>query len=208
MKRRRETLFRAITESMRIEIWNRFLKGKETMEEIGKVLGKDRRTISYHINRTMEEFHSQNMTSAGLHLQRELEICNKGAADAWKMYYRMEEAFEASRGLQEVKTVSGKALNNKDGSARKSGKIELDSTTAEIQTKTENSAGDPRFAKLMLEAQDLIREWHIRRCKIQGFEAPKTQINIGGDVNITSARQYIIGELSVLASRQGTGANS
>ncbi len=207
-QRNRETLALAITEAMRIEIWNRFLKGKETMEEIGKSIGKSRQTIGYHINKTMEEFHSHNMTAAGLHIQRELEICNKGAADAWKLYYKAEDAFEASKGNHKVETVTGKALNTAKGKPRKDGKILLDTTSTEIQTKTEESAGDPRFLKLMLEAQELIREWHIRRCKIQGFEAPKTQINIGGDVNITSARQYIISELTLIASRQGTGANS
>lgn len=204
-KRNRETLALAITESVRMEIWNRFLKG-EFMEDIGKSIGKSRQTIGYHINKTMEEFHSQNMTSVGLHIQKELAICDKGAADAWVMYYKAMDAWEASKGFHEVKTITGKALNKKDGKPRL--KIELDSTTTEIQTKSEEFVGDPRFLKLALEAQDLIREWHIRRCKIQGFEAPKTSISIGGDVNITSAREVIISELTSIATRQGTGANS
>jgi hypothetical protein len=201
--RNRETLQKAITESFRREIWNRFLVGKELMEDIAKSFGKSRQAIGYHIQKCMEEYHAQNMTDAGNYLRKEIEICNKGTADAWRLYYEAMDSWEKTKGSHVVKTITGKTLNRKDGKAR--AKIELDASTAEIQEKTEESAGDPRLLKLAMEAQELIREWHIRRCKLQGFEAPKTQINIGGDVNITSARQYIIGELSSIASRQATG---
>ena len=184
---------------MRIEIWNRFLQG-ELMEEIGKSIGKSRQTIGYHINKSMEEYNSQTMTKVGYHLQRELEICNKGAADAWRIYTEAWDAWERSKGSHKVETITGKALNTNKGKPRM--RIQLDSTTTEIQTKTEEIFGDPRLLKIALDAQDTIREWHVRRCKLQGFESPKTTINIGGDVNITSARQFIIGELSGIASRQ------
>jgi len=209
MSKNRDTYQKAITEVQRSKMWNLFLQGKY-QDEIGKELDIPRSTVGYHIRQTLTEYRSANLTSAGNYIAAELETCNTGEAEAWKIYFEAWRAWESSKGTHEVVTESGKALNRKDGKPRL--RLQLDSTTTEIQVKKEKLVGDPRLLKIALEAQEQVKKWHERRCKLLGIENPKAPLGdlfggMGADVTVTTARQIIISELSIIASRSKATSN-
>jgi hypothetical protein len=164
------------TELMRKRIWDLYLTGEFKEWEIAAQLGTSQQLVSYHLRICLRGFQQNNFTQAGYWLAREIEKCNYGEAQSWKIYEAAEKGWNRSIGKSKVTSQRARPEKLYDQDGRpiiENGKQKLGMSSIELNVREEDLAGDPRFLKVMLDAQNEIREWQARRAKLLGLEAVK-----------------------------------